>query len=387
MVQVVRPTSDVTNEWSSGGFGEIDETPFSDSDFAYSIDKPTDDVLEVHLGDPTDPAVNTGHIFRYRWATVDGGVLSGDGTSVTQAYVLVQGTTLITGATANQHTTNSATFSAVSVTLTGTEADAITDYTDLRLRITASGGGGSPTDRRGAACSFAEFEVPDAASSDRQAQVSAFELETTDPGTQAQVSAFELETTDPATQAQVSAFELETTDPGTQAQVSAFEFEVPGTATQCQISAFELEAPDADRRCQVSAFELETTDPGTQAQVSAFELETEDEPRQAQVSAFELEVPNAQTKCQVSAFELETTDPGTQAQVSAFELEVPNAQTRCQISAFELEVPGAPTRAQVSAFELQGPEVGGGERNPDYPVPYGVTRQVARLVTERQETP
>ncbi len=165
MAQNVYPTSDVTNEWASGGFADIDEgaTP-NDSDFAYSIDKPTDDIFEVHLGDPGDPAIGTGHIIRYHWATVDGGVLSGDGTAVTQTYNLYQGTTLISTGTGNTHTTNNATWQTASFTLSTAEADNITDYTDLRLRVVASGGGGSPADRRGAAVSWAELETPDASS-------------------------------------------------------------------------------------------------------------------------------------------------------------------------------------------------------------------------------
>ena len=165
MAQLFYPTSDVTNEWASGGFGDIDEgaTP-SDVDFAYSADKPSADIFEFHLGNPTDPTVHTGHVFRYRWATVDGGVLSGDGTAVTQTYNIYQGTTLISVSTGNTHTTNSATFSDASVTLTTGEAGNVTDYTDLRMRVVASGGAGAEASRRGAAISWAEGEVPDVAS-------------------------------------------------------------------------------------------------------------------------------------------------------------------------------------------------------------------------------
>lgn len=161
MAQFGYPTSDVTNQWASGGFADLDEgaTP-DDGDFAYSNDKPSSEILELHLGDVTDPEVSTGHVVRYHWATVDGGVLSGDGTAVTQIYEIYQGTTLIE--TLNTHTTNNASWQSVSATMIGTNVDNITDYTDLRLRITASGGAGSPADRRGAACSWIEFETPNA---------------------------------------------------------------------------------------------------------------------------------------------------------------------------------------------------------------------------------
>ncbi len=277
MAQFIRPTSDATNGWASGGFGDIDETPFSDSDFAYSNDKPATEVLEVHLGDPTDPAVSTGHIVRYRWATVDGGVLSGSGTAVTQDYVLFQSTTAVTGLTANQHTTNSATFSAASFTLSGAEADAITDYTDLRIRCTATGGGGSPTDRRGAAWSFAEMEMPDAPSTDRMARISGFEFEVASADRQAQVSGFE--------------FEVASAD--RQAQISGFELEIPIFDRQARISGFELETPIFDRQARISGFELETDDAPRAARISAFELETPVSDRQARISGFELELPAA----------------------------------------------------------------------------------------------
>jgi len=163
MAQFVRPTSDVTNGWASGGFEDINEASPSDADFTYSIDKPASDVLEVHVGDPTTPMPDTGHVVRYRVATVDGGVLSGDGTLVTLDVSLYQGATLISGPTAATGF-NNATWSPQSFTVSEAEAANITDYSDLRIRFLAAGGAGSPGDRRGAAVSWAEVELPDATS-------------------------------------------------------------------------------------------------------------------------------------------------------------------------------------------------------------------------------
>jgi len=162
MAQNVYPTSDASNTFLSGGFGDIDEgaTP-SDSDFAYTADKPSSETLEVHVGNPTDPEVSTGHIVRYRWATVDGGVLSGSGTPVTITPTLYQGAVLRSSGTPT--TTNTATFTDASWTLSGAEADAIgSDYSDLRIRWVVTGGAGSGANRRGGAISWAELEVPNA---------------------------------------------------------------------------------------------------------------------------------------------------------------------------------------------------------------------------------
>ena len=357
MAQNVYPTGDVTNQWASGGYADIDEGAIpNDGDFAYSADKPALDVFEFHLDDPTDPVVHTGHTVRYRWATVDGGVLSGSGSAVTQTYNLYQGTTLISTGTGNTHSTNSATFSAASFTISEAEAGNITEYSDLRVRIVASGGAGSPANRRGAAISWAELEVPDAPSTDRQAVVTAFELETTNAGRQAEVSAFELETTNAGRQAEVSAFELETEVAGRTAEVTAFELEVPTAPRQAIVTAFELETPDFERRAEISAFELETENAARQAEVTAFELETADAPRQALVTAFELETEVAARQALVTAMELEVpagADPDRQAVVTAFELETEDAARTAEVTAFELEVPTAPRQALVTAFEFE----------------------------------
>jgi hypothetical protein len=407
MSQNVYPTSDVTNQWASGTYADIDEgaTP-SDSDFAYSNDKPASEVFEFHLGDPTDPEVHTGHVVRYRWATVDGGVLSGDGTAVTQTYNLYQGTTLISTGTGNTHTTNSATFSDASFTLSEAEAGSITDYTDLRVRVVASGGAGSGPDRRGAAISWAELETPDAPSTDRQAIVTAFELEVPTAPRKAIVTAFE--------------FEIPNAD--RKAVVTAFEFEVPTAPRQAIVTAFELETPDFERQAIVTAFEFEIGDAAahfrmalsdhitasgenTTGQLTAPAGKTTgdfgggriqddenpgdtvdldyDEYREdewcilatdaavgAAVYQFRVLL-NAATlttytvdprwtigvsndrQAIVTAFELETEDAARQALVTAFELETEDAARQALVTAFELETEDAARQALVTAFELE----------------------------------
>jgi hypothetical protein len=299
--QNVYPTSDVQNNWNPDpAYAEIDEgaTPI-DSDFAYTDDNPTPGTgnsgwLEVHIGDPTDPEVSTGHVVRWRHVLIDGGALATtDGTGCDLDVSLVQGTTVI-ASKINIALDGIYSWTADSFTLSAGEADAIgTDYSDLRIRFDADGGGGSPASRRGAGVSWAELEVPDAPSTDRQAVVTAFELEVPTAPRKAIVTAFE--------------FEIPNAD--RKAVVTAFEFEVPTAPRQAIVTAFELEVPTAPRKAIVTAFELETEVAGRQAIVTAFELETEDAPvgdRQAIITAFELETEDAPRQAVVTAFELET---------------------------------------------------------------------------------
>lgn len=158
MAQFARPDSNVTQASFTGGFAEIDEASPSDADFAWGTDN-TAAELEVGLGNVTDPALSTGHTFRYRIAKTNDGVVDGAGSSCTVTARLMQGATQIATDTAK---TATGTWTQYAYTLSSGEADAITDYTDLRLEFLTSASGGNPTNRRGAAVSWAELEVPDA---------------------------------------------------------------------------------------------------------------------------------------------------------------------------------------------------------------------------------
>jgi hypothetical protein len=170
MAQFARPSSDVTDgSWltdagSSVLYAAIDEASASDTDYIYSPDN-TNTTCEIALSSVTDPTSSTGHIVRYRYARSDESAspiaaASGGSTSSVQVF-LYQGATLI--ATGTSRNTFDGAWAADSFTLSGTEADNITNYADLRVQITATGGGGSPANRRGVAVSWAELEVPDAA--------------------------------------------------------------------------------------------------------------------------------------------------------------------------------------------------------------------------------
>lgn len=197
-----------------------------------------------------------------------------------------------------------------------------------------------------------EFEVPTAP---RSAQISAFEVEV--PNTnKARVSAFEFEIPTAPRKARVSAWELEVPTAPRSAQISAFDVEVPTAPRAGRISAFEIEVPNTNK-ARISAFEVQVDDAPRQAQISAFEFEVPDAPRSAQISAFEVEVPDAvaDRTGRVSAFEVEAPDAPRSAQISAFETELPDAPRKAQVSAFDIEIPTAPRQAQISAFELEVP--------------------------------
>lgn len=158
MAQFARPDSDVTATNITGGFADIDEATASDADFAYSANNTTAE-LEVGLSNVTDPAVSIGHVMRLRYAKTNGGVLDGGGSAAQWNVDLYQGSTLIQSIGTAAGT---GAWQLHEFTLPASAADAITDYSDLRLRFTTSGGGGSPANRRGMGVSWAELEVPDA---------------------------------------------------------------------------------------------------------------------------------------------------------------------------------------------------------------------------------
>jgi hypothetical protein len=159
MPQFARPSSDITTtNWTrSSGTDEywtyIDEDTADDADYVQTQN--TNSGLEVKLSAVDDPASSTGHIIRVRnW-------MVGSAAGEARTILLLQGgttiATLITGTLARTVGTQN------NITLTGAQADAITDYSDLRLRFTATTLGSGETYRVG----WAELEVPDASSGRR----------------------------------------------------------------------------------------------------------------------------------------------------------------------------------------------------------------------------
>lgn len=158
MAQFARPDSDVsdgtwTNQASSNVnmFNVIDESSADDADYIRTANPTGTETCTFGLSDVTDPVSPSGHTVRWR-AKVANRV---DDT-INLSIFLRQGATLI--ATCRTGAITDTSFTAGSYTLSGAEADAITDYTDLRLTFTKSG----TNDDAGinVQVSFAELEVP-----------------------------------------------------------------------------------------------------------------------------------------------------------------------------------------------------------------------------------
>jgi hypothetical protein len=137
VIRLLVPIGDITDgNWTNevgsnvNLYASIDEYVANDSDFIQSsgLNAGSSDTTEVLLAPTGDPAVSTGHIVQYRYRKQ----------GVVPANVVVslyQGTTLIASWT---HTNVLTPYADASQTLTGLQADSITDYSDLRLRFVAS---------------------------------------------------------------------------------------------------------------------------------------------------------------------------------------------------------------------------------------------------------
>lgn len=156
MVQFLRPDAIVSQGSWTGDHTAIDEATASDADRAYSQDNPNGSIFEVSLSNPgSSPGAGTTTV-RYRHGQVKSGTLDGAGTATALDVAVYQGTTLI-ASDAQQ-----APGGAYATRAWSPNLSAVTDWNDVRLRFVATGGGGSPANRRGVAVSWAEIEVPDA---------------------------------------------------------------------------------------------------------------------------------------------------------------------------------------------------------------------------------
>lgn len=140
--QHLAPSADsVDGTWTDQGGGTslaaaIGEAVFSDTDYIQSVDSPSAAGCRVKLAAGSDPALSTGHVIHWR---VRKNVA---GQTVDMTVKLYQGGgnvlgagTLIATRTRNNVSTAFATFDE---TLTGTEADSITNYADLYLEFYAT---------------------------------------------------------------------------------------------------------------------------------------------------------------------------------------------------------------------------------------------------------
>jgi hypothetical protein len=132
------PSSDVVvNSWTTDGGGStnlyatIDETAASDTDYVQSPAAPTaGQYYAAGLQASSDPLSSSGHIVHYRYQkNVSGG-------AVDLTVDLRQGASIVIASWT--HTDIGSSWTTQNQTLSGAEADSITDYSDLRLRFTPS---------------------------------------------------------------------------------------------------------------------------------------------------------------------------------------------------------------------------------------------------------
>ena len=141
MPQFARPSTDTVRDgWENQAAGTvnifqtIDEVAADDADYIRTGLTPTADVYVTKLTTVEDPVSSTGHVVRYRYGKDTAG---GDQIDLTvelrQGYVN-EGSPGVLIATAT-HSNAGAFPQAGSITLSGPEADAITNYADLYLRF------------------------------------------------------------------------------------------------------------------------------------------------------------------------------------------------------------------------------------------------------------
>lgn len=127
-MQYARPSSDIENPggWTVTPLWEkIDEEPFDDGDYLISPRSATGDSFTIGLSGVIDPGVHTDHVVRIRVKT---------GVSGTFKFELLQGAVVIKDSGDVVLTTA---FAEYNMTLSEAEASNITDYTALRVRVTA----------------------------------------------------------------------------------------------------------------------------------------------------------------------------------------------------------------------------------------------------------
>lgn len=148
MAQYARPDSDITvGGWTTEPlYASVDESSANDTD--YIARQGADGTCVLGLSSVSDPNVHTDHVLRVRSRKIGAGVIN----SLTA--------TLYCGATSIASTACSLTTSFVTteLTLSEAQAQAITDYADLRVQLASDWVSGSLT---GAYVSWVELEVPE----------------------------------------------------------------------------------------------------------------------------------------------------------------------------------------------------------------------------------
>jgi hypothetical protein len=135
----LRPNSDVSNPggWvdQAGGttnlYSTIDEVTADDTDYNKGPNCPTNAAMTVGLQSGTDPESSSGHVVHFRARHPAGSV-----PATTLTVSLLQNGTLISSLAQLLPISN--TWVDYSFTLTGSEADSITDYSQLQLKFNST---------------------------------------------------------------------------------------------------------------------------------------------------------------------------------------------------------------------------------------------------------
>jgi hypothetical protein len=145
MAQFGRPSTDtVRDNWEEDDgtttniFDQIDEAVLDDADFIRTVVAPTSDVYVTKLTTVEDPLSSVNHTVRIRRSKdAAGGATINLTVELRQGYTNegAQGTLI---ATVMNAVAIDETWTTTSYTLSGAEADAITDYSNLYLRFVAN---------------------------------------------------------------------------------------------------------------------------------------------------------------------------------------------------------------------------------------------------------
>ncbi len=158
MVQFARPISDLDNTgvWTTTPlWSDINEGGGGDGTVVISDTTPVvTEPFTVDLSTVTDPTLATGHILRIRWAKNAAG-----GGSKTIRIELREGyvneSTLGTLIATDDYSINSTTLNTDATTMSAAEANSITDYADLQIRVMGVAG------NRALKVDYVELEAPD----------------------------------------------------------------------------------------------------------------------------------------------------------------------------------------------------------------------------------
>ena len=145
MSQFARPDADITdgawlNEAASATdmYQSIDEDVSSpnDSDYVESEAGPSSSPVVFNLSAITDPVSSSGHVMRWRRSKSGGGATLNLTVELRQGYVNEGSPGTLIKTVSDSDIPNG--FATTTATLSAGEADAITDYSDLQVRIVAT---------------------------------------------------------------------------------------------------------------------------------------------------------------------------------------------------------------------------------------------------------